>query len=105
MNSASVEVAAPGLVHSSSNSNIQNSHVPPVVHSSLITPHFTVTPPFGFSFIEEKICRAFAPLLPNMFTFLDTANIGCIINVSGELLDDNTLVFLQESNISLVIEK
>jgi hypothetical protein len=60
------------------------------------------SPPTTFAFVEEKLCRALGPIKQSMFAFLDSINVGTIVNLSGEALDSVTMDFLSESNIRLV---
>lgn len=86
-----------------SSQHVLSNHTPGLAHSSSQSHSFPVyIPPTGFAFVEEKLCRAWGPILPSMFSLLDCVNVGTIVNVSGEPLDRQALDFLSESNIKLV---
>jgi hypothetical protein len=89
-------------VTSSSSLGHGGHSIPHSITSTNNNPAVMFTPPTGFAFVEEKLCRAFTPIKHSMFAMLDSVNVGTIINVSGESLDTQTMDFLSESNIRLV---
>lgn len=63
-------------------------------------------PPPGFAWIEDSLCRASwssgDAFSDSYLLFLKCNGVSSIMNVSGLDLDDQTLKFLSENNISLV---
>ena len=77
----------------------------PELYSNLLTMESSsIRPPRGFAFVEDKLCRAFFPLRGTQcFSFIDSINVGTIVNVSGQQFDAAFTSFLVSSNIRLVM--
>ena len=58
--------------------------------------------PPGFAFVEDCLCRCTTPLSRPNWPFLQTLNLGSVINVSGDVLDDELVSFLQGNSVQVV---
>lgn len=59
-------------------------------------------PPRGFAFLEDSLCRCTANFSRISFPFLQSMNIGAVVNLSGTTIEEDTKVWLEKSEISLV---
>lgn len=60
-----------------------------------------LNPPPNFCYLEDSITRCTTPIGRHNISFIQSISISAVLNVSGEVLDENFLVFLDNSRISV----
>lgn len=75
---------------------------PQSVMKSTSSVGYSINPPPNFSYIEENVCRCCLPLTRTNFTFVQSVNIGVVLNMTARKLDPMFLAYCTDKEIEVV---